>query len=480
MSSDIRVRFAPSPTGKIHIGNIRTAIFNYLFARHHGGKFLLRVEDTDRERCTPEAEALLFDALAWLELDYDREGEEGFLRQSTRTTLYRALVEEWLKEGLAYTSDKPTGLTGGKAQSPPSASGEAIWFKAPREDLVFDDLILGRQTQPRRQLQDFVIVRSTGAPMFILANTIDDIEMGITHVLRGVDHKTNTFRQVLLYRALGAVPPRFGHLPLLVDTRGKKLSKREDDPNALVYVGEFRARGFLPAALINYLALLGWSPRPTENEQGETIFREKLSRDELIAEFDLGRVRAAPAQFDPVKLGAINYRYILDRLESAPDSLIAHLKKDAHREGLDSNRLTDEQYATLIREAGTRVRTLNELIDAGRCFFTDRVDVDPAPKAVRKVFRKEGVWQRVDAAIERLEQIADEDWNRATALAVIKELAERIAGGKLGEIAQPIRILCTGSPASPPIDITLELLGKARTLSRLRDEKNRRRLAEAL
>jgi glutamyl-tRNA synthetase len=474
MSGEIRVRFAPSPTGKIHVGNLRTAVFNYLFARHHRGKLLLRVEDTDRERSTPDAEARLFEALQWMGIEWDEEGEEGFYRQSLRNDRHMEVVEEWLRKGIAYRSDRATGQFGGVGEA--TSSGEAIWLKTESSDLFYDDVILGRQTQPAKQVQDFVLVRSNGRPVFIFANAVDDADMRVSHVLRGVDHSTNTFRQVLIYRALGIEPPRFGHLPLIVDKQGKKLSKREGDPESVIYLGEFRDRGYLPEALFNFLALLGWSPEPQPGEHGEQIFREKLSRQELIAEFDLDRVGVAAAQFDMVKLGAMNYDYIVDRLNDEPAGLIAHLKEDVRAEGLDPGRFDEAQYQTLIREAAQRSRTLKELIDKSRFFFLDRVEVDPGHKTVRKVFGKETVWPHLEATVARLESIPGPEWRRERIETAIKGLAEELAGGKMGDVAQPLRILATGGPASPAIDVTLELIGRDRTLARLRDETNISRL----
>jgi glutamyl-tRNA synthetase len=470
MSSDVRVRFAPSPTGKIHIGNMRTAIFNLLYARHTGGTMLMRIEDTDKERSTPQAEQLLFDALTWMGIDYDREGEEGFVRQSTRAGRHLAIVDEWLSKGIAYRSAKATGeFADGKT----SATGEAVWLRTTSEDLAYDDIILGTQTQPAKQLQDFVIVRSSGEPMFILANVIDDCDMRVTHVLRGADHKTNTFRQLLLYRAMGVVPPQFGHMPLIVDAQGKKLSKRENDPSSIIYLNEFRDRGYLPEALFNFLALLGWSPAPTTGPDGAQVFREKMSREEIVREFDLARVSSSPAQFDTVKLGAMNYDYLIDRLAADPAALIAHLKKDVAAEGLDPGRFNDAQYRVLIREAAQRAQTLKEIIERSRFFFTDRVEVDAAAKSVRKAFKDPAVWARLDATAARLEAIPAAAWRRERIEAEIKRLADELAGGKMGDVAQPVRVLVTGSSASPAIDVTLELVGRERTIARLRDEANR-------
>jgi glutamyl-tRNA synthetase len=473
MTQEIRVRFAPSPTGRIHVGNLRTAVFNELFARHHKGHMLLRVEDTDRARSTPEAEARLFEALRWMGIEWANEGEEGFYRQSRLHDRHMEVAKDLLKRGIAYRSDRPTGqFATGQATS----SGEAIFLKTTPEDMAYNDLILGVQTQPAKQLQDFVLVRSNGQPGFIFANAIDDADMGVTHVLRGADHSTNVFRQLLVYRALGVDPPRFGHLPLIVDKQGKKLSKREGDPESIIYLDEFRERGYLPEALFNFLALLGWSPEPRTGADGEPVFREKMSRQDLIAEFDLNRVGRAPAQFDMVKLGAMNYDYIVDRLNREPASLIAHLKQDLQAEGLDPDRFDETQYQTLIREAAQRARTLKELIEKSRFFFLDRVEVDTDNKTVRKVFGKDTVWTRLDATIARLESIPAPEWKRETLEVTIRELADELSGGKMGEVAQPVRILTAGGPASPAIDVTLELIGRERTLRRLRDGANRKRL----
>ena len=244
----------------------------------------------------------------------------------------------------------------------------------------------------------------------------------------------------------------------------------------MIYLDEFRERGYLPETLFNFMALLGWSPEPQPGPAGEPIFREKMSRDEMIAEFDLDRVGKAPAQFDMVKLGAMNYDYIVERLGRDPATLVAHLKEDVKAEGLDPSRFDESQYATLIREAAQRARTLKELIEKSRFFFLDRVEVDAAHKSVRKVFGSDQVWPRLDATITRLESIPPAEWTRARLETTLKGLAEELAGGKMGDVAQPLRILATGGPASPAIDVTLELIGRERTLQRLKDSDNRKRL----
>ena len=296
--------------------------------------------------------------------------------------------------------------------------------------------------------------------------------MRITHVIRGDDHVANTWKQVLLYEALGESPPKFAHLPMIHSSEGRKLSKRD----GAVAVTDYRGMGYLPEAMVNFLALLGWSPEPGTGPDGKAVFREKLSREELIEAFDLDRVRSSPAQFDTVKLGAMNYDYMQEKLDGDSEGLIRFLKEDAARAGLDPERFTKEQYGVLIREAARRAQTLKGLLEKTRFFFEDSVQVDAGNKKVRKVFKKADVWAHLEATVARLEAIPEAEWKRERIESVIKALAEELTDGKMGAVAQPIRILVAGGPASPAIDITLELLGRERTLARLRDAENRKRL----
>ena len=281
----VRVRFAPSPTGNVHIGNIRAAIFNWLFARHHeNGRFLLRIEDTDRERSTPEAVKAILNAMEWLGINYDEEP----LYQSTQHVRHLEAAQQLLANGQAYKEDK-----GGTGQ------GECILFRMPGTDMAFHDEIKGDLRKEAKDMKDFVIVRSDGSPVFHLANVVDDITQNITHIIRGDDHVENTFRHVALYRALGAPVPRYAHLPMIVNAQGKPYSKRD----GAAYVGQFREMGYSADALFNYLTLLGWSP-------GED--REKMSRAEIIAAFTLDRVKSAPAQMDLRKLTHMNGLYLAE------------------------------------------------------------------------------------------------------------------------------------------------------------------------
>ncbi|MCF7848900.1 MAG: glutamate--tRNA ligase, partial [Kiritimatiellales bacterium] len=320
----VRTRFAPSPTGNVHIGNMRAAIYNWLFARHHGGDFLLRVEDTDRERSTPEAIQTLMEAMAWLKLDVDEEP----LYQSTRMEAHLAAAERLLSNGHAYKEDK-----GGLGQ------GECVIFRMPGTDVSLEDGIKGTLSKKAENMQDFVIVRSNGTPVFHLANVLDDIEQGVTHVIRGDDHVENTYRHIALYQALGADVPNFAHLPMIVNAQGKPYSKRDGD----AFVGDFREKGFLGDALFNYLALLGWSP-------GDD--REVMTRDEMVEAFTLERCQSSAAQVDLKKLTWMNGEYMLKLPVETFDAMCFQALEEA---GIN---LVDADYAKsvfgLIRE---RVKT---------------------------------------------------------------------------------------------------------------------------
>ena len=283
--SEIRVRFAPSPTGKVHIGNIRAAIYNWLFARHTGGKFLLRVEDTDLERSTPEAIAVLFDCMKWLGLDWD---EEVFY-QTKNVKRHLEVVDQLLASGHAYKVEKT---------SRDGKTGVVTMFRMPKEGVIeFDDIVKGHMAKKAEDIQDFAIVRSDGSPIFHIANVVDDIDQRVTHIIRGDDHVENTFKHICIFRALGAEVPKYGHLSMIVNQQGKPYSKRD----GAAFVGEYREQGYLPEALFNYLLLLGWNP-------GDD--REVLTREEMVKLFELEKVHVTAAMFDPKKLAWMNGEYI--------------------------------------------------------------------------------------------------------------------------------------------------------------------------
>lgn len=424
----VRVRFAPSPTGHVHIGNIRVAIFNWLFARHTGGEFLLRIEDTDRERSTPDAIAAIFDALEWLGMDHD--GEPVY--QSGRLDAHLEAAERLLSGGHAYREDKGD-----------SGAGECVVFRMPGDDMTFHDEIKGDLSKAARDVKDFVIVRSNGTPVFHLANVVDDIGMGITHILRGDDHIENTYRHVALFRALGADPPRYAHLPMIINDAGKPYSKRDGD----AYVGEFRDKGYSPDALFNYLSLLGWSP-------GED--REKLDRQEAVALFSLDRVKSSPAKMDLRKLRHLNGQYVAELplpefVRAARDEIRAY----PWAEGVD------EAYFETVCELMQSRTHLVSMVSGWKYFFAE--DFEYEEKPTRKFLRKEGVRERLAALRDRLETVdfGDEAIERA-----LREV-EAAAGIREGTFNQPVRIAVTGTAAGAGLYETMNLLGKERVAGRL-------------
>ncbi len=427
----IRTRFAPSPTGQVHIGNLRAAIFNWLFTRHEGGQFLLRVEDTDRERSTAEAVQAVLAAMDWLGLQPDGEP----LYQSTRRDAHLAAAEQLLQSGRAYKLDK--GGTG---------KGEAILFKMPGEDMAFRDLVKGDLRKAAADLPDFVIVRSDGNPVFHLANVVDDIHMGITHVIRGDDHVENTFRHIALFQALNAPVPIYAHLPMIVNAQGKPYSKRD----GAAYVGDFREKGYEADALFNYLALLGWNP-------GDD--REVMTRAELIAAFTLDRVQAKPAQFDFKKFEWMNAEY-LKRMPLA--DYRTRFRRELETHGLWSPAITEsylDQVCGLLRE---RVKSWDEVSLQAGYFFTDHYPFDA--DAVRKRLHKEGAREHLAAL--RAAYAALPTFDAASTEAALRATAEA-RGVNASELIHPLRVAVTGLPGGPSLFHLLEVLGRDRVLARL-------------
>jgi glutamyl-tRNA synthetase len=425
---NVRTRFAPSPTGHVHIGNMRAAIYNWLFARHHGGEFLLRVEDTDRERSTPEAIQTLLDAMEWLKLDADEEP----LYQSTRMEAHLAAAETLLANGHAYKEDK-----GGLGQ------GECVIFKMPGRDIAFEDGIKGTLTKAAENMQDFVIVRSNGTPVFHLANVLDDIEQGVTHVIRGDDHMENTFRHVALYEALGTDVPKFAHLPMIVNAQGKPYSKRDGD----AFVGDFREKGFLAEALFNYLALLGWSP-------GDD--REVMSMDEMVEAFELERCQSSPAQVDLKKLTWMNGEYML-KLPMEEFEAICFGALD--KAGIDAEPEYAEQVFGLVRE---RVKTVADIVPMAGYFFTDAYEYDE--KAVRKKLQKEGVKEVLGNVRAILEALPSFDV--ASTDEALHAYVEQ-SGLGFGAVMPPVRIAVSGTQSGPDLFPVLAVLGRDRVLKRI-------------
>ena len=424
----IRTRFAPSPTGHVHIGNMRAAIFNWLYARHTGGQFLLRVEDTDHERSTPEAIKTLLEAMDWLGLNVDEEP----LYQSTRMDAHLAAAEKLLASGHAYKEDK-----GGTGQ------GECIIFKMPGTDIEFTDLVKGTLKKPAADMADFVIVRSNGTPVFHLANVLDDIEQKITHVIRGDDHVENTFRHIALYKALGAPVPQFAHLPMIINAQGKPYSKRDGD----AFVGDFQSKGFFGDALFNYLALLGWSP-------GDE--REVMTRQEMIDAFDLVTVRSSPAQMDLRKLLWMNGEYMR---AMKPADFAALCRKELSAADVVPSVNADAVFE-LMQE---RTKLPSEIVPATAFFFSDDFAYDE--KAVEKKLAKPEIFQtleKIAGILQGLEKFDAETINTA-----LHNFVEQ-GGLKFGDVMPPLRIAVSGQQSGPDLAPVLAILGKDNILARIR------------
>ena len=433
--SDIRVRFAPSPTGKVHIGNIRAAIYNWLYARHTGGKFLLRIEDTDLERSTPEAIQALLACMEWLGLDYD----EPAVYQTKNLARHLACVQQLLASGRAYECERT---------SRDGKTGKVIMFRMPKEGVIaYDDLVKGHMEKKAEDVQDFAIVRSDGSPIFHLANVVDDIDQGITHVIRGDDHVENTFKHIELFKALGAQPPKYGHLAMIVNAQGTPYSKRD----GAAFGGEFRENGYLPEALFNYLLLLGWNP-------GDD--REVLTREEMIQLFDIEKVHVTAAKFDIKKLQWMNGEYIR---RTPKETYRAELLKRVAAAGL----AVPEGFNLDLLVDQLQIRTKFWSDIPGNCayFFTDDYPFDE--KAVEKRLKKEGVKDLLLDLANRFEAL--EPFTAAAGEAMVKELAQ---GQGMGPWVHPVRVAVSGRGEGIGLFETCELLGKEKTVARLRRAAN--------
>ena len=461
----LRVRFAPSPTGALHIGGARTALYNWLAARHSGGELVLRIEDTDLERSTPENVAQILDALRWLELDWD----EGPISQVGRAEEHAAALEKLLDSGAAYR-DAATAddVKAWKAEhgadrgyrGTPSEDGEgAIRLRVPDEgDTVVDDLIRGEVRFPNRSYDDFVIARGDGSVLYNFAVAVDDADMGITEVIRGDDHLSNTPKQLLVFEALGIEPPRYAHVPLLHGPDGKKLSKR----HGAASVQELRDDGYLPAAIRNYIALLGWGPG-----DDETL----LSTEELVKRFRPEDVGKASAVFDEKKLRWINGRYMrelpIEEYKAAVRSFV-----DAETGGRPLN---EERFAFGCEVVQEKAQTLREVWPLIRFLFEPPIEDE---KAWRKVMKGDAarVLTEVEAALIGV-PTGEEGPNRdgftiETVQAAIEPLPEKLGLGA-GKVFQPIRVAITGTTISPGIFESVAALGREETLARLESARSR-------
>jgi glutamyl-tRNA synthetase len=454
----VRTRFAPSPTGFLHVGGVRTALFSWLYAQHHQGEFILRIEDTDRERSTPESIQAILDGMAWLGLGYD----EGPVYQTNRYSCYQEAAEQLLAEKKAYrcvcSKERLEGLREQQlaAKEKPRYDGHCrelnldaadepfvIRFKNPIDGVVsFHDEVYGDIHIENRELDDLVLVRSDGHPTYNFAVVIDDWDMKITHVIRGDDHINNTPKQINLFNAFNAPIPVFAHLPMILGDDGKRLSKRHGAVNVM----QFKKEGYLPHALLNYLVRLGWSAGDQE------IF----SLEEMIAKFDLNQVSRGSAGFNYDKLQWLNQHYLKhDPVNEVEIALRAHYAQ------ANINLMEGPELSAVIPVFAERCKTLVELCEMTRFLFEDHLTYDEV--AVKKHLQPAAVepLQKLSVKLESLSL-----WSAEGIHQCVHEVCEELSLG-MGKIAQPLRVAVTGGTTSPSIDITLELLGKKRTLRRL-------------
>ena len=469
--AQVRTRFAPSPSGYLHIGGARTALFNFLFARHHGGKFILRIEDTDRERSTPEAINAILDAMNWLGLDWD----EGPFYQTKRYPLYKEKVQKLLSEGKAYPcvctpekleakrqlaqKEKRKPMYDGTCRPPegvipplPQDKPYTIRFRSPRDgSTIVNDAVKGDVLFDNRELDDLIIARSDGTPTYNFCVVVDDIDMGITHIIRGDDHLANTPRQILLYQALGDTPPQFAHVPLILGLDKARLSKRHGATSVTAY----RDMGYLPEAILNYLVRLGWS-------HGD---QELFSREELIEKFSLESVGKSAGVFNPEKFLWVNFHYLKTRpLSQLAEEIVPYIVAKGYRAPQDKSWLE-----RMIKTLQERSRTLVELVDSAHFYLTDDIAIDE--KAAKKFLTPE-VSQPLSKLIERLSAL--DEFSEANIESAFSGVLEEF-GLSMGKLAQPVRVALTGSTVSPGIHEVIAVLGKERTIRRLQSALERLR-----
>jgi glutamyl-tRNA synthetase len=458
-SSPPRTRFAPSPSGYLHIGGARTALFNFLYARHHGGTFVLRIEDTDRERSTEASIAAILESLEWLSIDWD----EGPFFQSQRTATFVAEAERLLGEGRAYRcfcsseeleQKRAAALAAGRKpvydgtcrERAPEAGNRphTVRFRGPKDgETIVEDLVKGRVSFQNVELDDLIILRTDGTPTYNFCVVVDDAEMRITHVIRGDDHLANTPRQILLYQALGYDLPAFGHVPLILGPDKARLSKR----HGAMSVTAYRDLGFLPDGLINYLARLGWA-------HGD---QEIFTRAELIAAFNLESIGKSAGIFDLEKMRWVNWNHLK---ALPPADLVRAARPFVAASGLAIPG-DDVWLARALATLQERAQTLVELVESGHYYLTDEIAIDPA--AATK-FLTPAVAEPLRGVRDRCAAL--DPWTVESLTAAFNEVLAH-HGLKLGKLAQPVRVAVTGGTASPGIFEVLEILGRERTVARL-------------
>jgi glutamyl-tRNA synthetase len=456
----VRTRFAPSPTGYLHLGGARTALFSWAYARRTGGRFILRIEDTDTERSTPESTQAILDAMKWLDLDYD----EGPFYQMQRLERYREVAKKLLDEGKAYhcyaskeeldamrEEQRAKGLKprydgrwrpqNAKGKTPPAGVTPVLRFLNPDDgDVSWDDLVKGPISISNQELDDLVILRGDGVPTYNFGVVVDDWDMGMTHVIRGDDHVNNTPRQINIFRALGAPLPRFGHIPMILGADGERLSKRHGSVSVMQYPEE----GFLPEALLNYLARLGWG-------HGDA---EMFSREQFVEWFSLEAVSRSPAKFNPEKLLWLNQQYI----KAADDARLAALARPfLERDGCDLTRGPKlEAVMALVKD---RADTIVKLADEAVYFYRVLHPTDE--------LRTQHYTAEIRPAMQQLrEKLAGTTWEKPALGAALKEVLAA-NGLKMPKLAIPLRVMLTGETQTPSIDAVLELMGRDEVLKRM-------------
>jgi len=455
----VKTRFAPSPTGYLHIGGVRTALFSWLYARHHGGTFVLRIEDTDRERSTEASIQAILTGLEWVGLDYD----EGPVRQTARFARYAAVAGEMLARGTAYRcycsreeleAIRAQQVARGEnprydgrcreRRQPVAGVSPVIRLRSPREGTVtVHDLVRGAVSFNNADLDDVILMRPDGVPTFHFGVVVDDADMGITHVIRGDDHLTNTPRHIHIQQALGVPVPVYAHLPMILGADGSRLSKRHGAVNVL----EYRDRGYLPDALLNYLVRLGWA-------HGD---QEVFSREEMIRLFDIAAVNSAASRFDPGKLGWLNQQYILARERQ---QLAVEFGAFMDLRGLA--RESGPALEAVVDAYRERAVTLEDMAQASWYVFNDFETIDDK---LAQQHLKAATAPTLARTLERLEALPE--WQREAIHEALQGVAAELGIG-FGKVGQPVRVAVTGGTVSPPIDVTLAVIGRKRVLRRLR------------
>ncbi len=457
----VKTRFAPSPTGYLHIGGARTALFSWLYARKHQGTFVLRIEDTDRERSTQEAVDVILEGMQWLGLDHD----EGPFYQTQRMDRYKEVIQKLMDDGFAYkcycSKDELDAMREDQMakkekarydrrcrglETPPSGKESiqpVIRFKTNIDgEVVINDHVKGKIIIKNRELDDLIIARSDGTPTYNLVVVVDDLDMGMTHIIRGDDHLNNTPRQINILQAMGAAIPEYAHLPMILDEQGAKLSKRHGAANLLNY----RDEGYLPEALLNYLVRLGWS-------HGD---QEIFSVAEMIELFDLDDINKSASCINPEKLLWLNQHYIK---EGDAEHVAEHLAWHMEKQGINIE--NGPALTAIVNALSERSKTLVEMAQNSRYFFEDFAEFDE--KAAKKNFKA--------AALEPLQKLlqyftAADEWKGEDLHQIVLNVGEEL-DLKLGKVAQPLRVAITGTSMSPSIDVTLELVGRERCLARM-------------